>query len=71
MIEWFIFLAKLRNKEKKNNTESGCRKQFHYREQFNAEYTSCIIQERNSENAVPLYLFLVIHHLNIMKRIAI
>ena len=57
--------------DKKNNGESGCRKQLHYREQFNADSTSCIIQERNSENAVPLYLFSVIHHLNIMKRIAI
>ena len=38
---------------------------------LDTDSTSCIIQERNSEYAVPLYLFLVIHHFNIMKRIAI
>ena len=59
MIEWLIFLAKLRNKEKKIIIQNPVlsQKAVHYREQFNRDSTSCIIQERNSEMLSSLFVF--------------
>ena len=66
----------LNKKKKSHNSPSQYRIRFIAESSFNAESNLMLsalpaLYKRGIAKCFPLYLFSVIHHLNIMKRIAI